>query len=189
MREFLKRKILALPTIDAALPNTGTIADLGCGEGIASAYFAQKSTRNLLGIDLNAKKIRQAKDRTHNQPNLSFAKDNIITVTFPQKLSGIVIADVLHHLSLKQQRQLLQNCYRNLKGGGVLVIKEINQEDMIRSTLSRLWDFIFYPQDKINYYTKTKLMRELKNLHFSVTHQQVDRLLPASVNVYIATKI
>ena len=43
-------------------------------------------------------------------------------------------------------------------------IKEIDKSEFIRSSLSRLWDLILYPQDKINYWHYKDLKQFLEEL-------------------------
>lgn len=186
MREKLKQLILPLAQIDAALPQSGTIYDIGCGEGVVANFLATTPSRQVIGLDLNTHKLESA--QKHHLPNLQYKKVNVLTYDFPQPASGIIMADVLHHIPQKHQLPLLKKLAQSLRPKGVLVIKEINAADMIRSKLSRLWDFILYPQDKINYFSKPRLTQVLKNMGLSVHHQQTNLLAPASVHLYVARK-
>ena len=188
MKAFLKRLILPLKDIDHALPQSGKIVDLGCGEGLVSFAIAQRRARTVIGVDQNKSKINQAKSRVGDQKNINFLTANILLYQLPHELSGCVIADVLHHLSRKSQKQLLTRISRHLKRGGVLVIKEINRLDVIRSKTSRLWDFLLYPHDQINYLSSGEIEMIMKKLGFTVTQQKKHLLVPASINIYICTK-
>ncbi len=181
---FLKSLILPLKAIDAALPRSGLIYDLGCGEGVASFYLAQAAPqRQVIGVDINLKKIRRARQL----PNLSFRNTTLTQVNLTQA-RGCLLSDVLHHLSPSTQRQFLLKSSHQLQSGAVCVIKEINRDDMIRSRLSRLWDWLFYPQDKIHYWSVPKLIATMTQLGFQVTFTPALSWFPGSTNLFVCTK-
>ena len=78
--------------------------------------------------------------------------------------SGVLISDVLHHISFKDQEDLLEKISHALNKNDVLIIKEIDRGEFFRSRLSRLWDFILYPQDEISYTSNKELTKKLTNL-------------------------
>jgi len=187
MKHLLKRLIIPLALIDKHTPQTGTIIDLGCGEGTITNFLAKVPTRQLIGVDLDKNRIKHAKQNT-SAKNIKYKLQNIVEYKFPKSTNAIIISDVFHHLSRATQTQLLKQISSSLKKNSTLIIKEINASDMIRSKLSRLWDYIFYPQDKINYFSQNQLLNTLKKLGFNVNHIQTNHLVPASIHLYIATK-
>lgn len=180
--EFFRKLILPLDKIDSALPNTGVILDLGCGQGLIAEYLAQQGNRRVIGIDSNIKRLPES-----SFPNLTYKKGDITKITFGQ-INGVVISDVLHHLQAKHQLLLLSKIHRNLKNGGVLVIKEIDTGEFIRSKLSKLWDFLLYPKDKIAFTNCKYMTKALKNLRFRVQVSRPCRLFPGSTTLYICIK-
>lgn len=180
--EFFRKQILPFDKIDRALPKTGVILDLGCGQGLIARYLAQQGNRRVIGIDSNI--YRLPKD---NLPNLTYKKGDITKITFGQ-IEGVVISDVLHHLQPKHQLSLLSKIHKNLKNGGVLVIKEIDTGEFVRSKLSRLWDWLLYPKDKIAFTNSKYMTKTLKNLGFRVQLSRPCRLFPGSTTLYICTK-
>ncbi len=189
MKSILKYLIVPFTNIDKALPSAGTILDLGCGEGIISFFLAQNKNRRIIGIDKNLHKIRLAQNQARCCQNISFTQGDIFKINLPPRIDGVILSDMLHHLSIINQQKILLKISLLLKKGGILVVKEINRDDMIRSKLSRLWDAILYPQDKINYYSSAEIIKLLKQLGFQVRHQQTNFLTPASVHLYIAKKL
>jgi len=187
MKYFLKKSILPLNAIDQHLPQSGTILDLGCGEGTVSLYLASKQKRNILGFDLNKSKIIRAKQNAKS--NTKFFVKDFIKEPFPKNISGCVLADVLHHITPPNQKILIQKISKSMKKGGVLIVKEINTLDPIRSKLSRLWDYLFYPQDKIYFLSKPELIRILEKNKFKVKHFKKHLLVPASIHLYISTRL
>lgn len=180
--ESFRSYILPLSQIDQALPLKGVILDLGCGKGVITKYLAKKKARYVIGIDSNKERVS-----TINTGNISFKVGDIRKTTI-RNVDGIVISDVLHHLSKNEQIRLLKNIFVGLRKNGTLVIKEIDANEFIRSRLSRFWDFILYPKDKILYWDSNKLTKYLKSLGFIVKKKTALRLFPGSTNLYICRK-
>lgn len=187
MKLFIKSLILPLKEINAALPSTGIIYDLGCGEGVVSEYLARYSShRQIIGIDQDRKKISLAQSR-HSFSNLKFIAEDLTQIDF-RRTSGCLLSDVLHHLSPSVQKQLLTKLSRQLPPGSIVVIKEINKHAMIRSRLSRLWDWLLYPKDSIHYWPAYQLINTMEKLNFKVTFQPTTRWFPGSTNLFVCTK-
>ena len=181
---FLLRKlILPIEDIEKAIPKKGTIVDLGCGQGLIATYLAQTKTRDLIGIDNNLLRLPKAK-----QKNLKFKNGDLTKLDLP-KIDGAVISDVLHHLAPNDQKELMTKVFTNLKTEGVFVIKEIDSEETIRSMLSRIWDFVLYPKDKISYNSAKDLKHFLKSTGFkNIKNTRPCRLFPGSTTLFVCTK-
>lgn len=180
--DFLRKAILPLEEIDRGLPQKGKIFDLGCGEGVISKYIAKNKKRTVIGIDSEKKRLPKYKTK-----NLSFKNTDIREISL-EGCSGVVISDVLHHLDLKDQKNLLARIAKEFKKGGVLIIKEIDESEFIRSRLSRLWDFILYPKDNINYWNYRILKKFLEEIGFRVNFSRPRRLFPGSTTLFICKK-
>lgn len=182
VHNFLRNLMIPLRQIDEALPQEGLILDLGCGEGAISAFLAGKKTRNVVGVDIDKKRVQQI-----HQKNLKFITGNAVNFNVASA-DGIVISDVLHHINFQDQEKLLKNISRNLKKGGIVVIKEIDTGEFIRSWLSRFWDFIFYPMEKIYFSSAKDLTAKLTKLGFSVKIKREYLFFPGSTTLYICIK-
>lgn len=180
--DLLRKSILPINQIDKSIPKKGKIIDLGCGEGLITKYLANCSKRQVTGIDSNQKRLPNSFSK-----NLIFKKGDITKIKL-QKINGAVISDVLHHLSAKDQHLLLKKIYKNLNKNGVLAIKEIDTNEFIRSKLSRLWDFLLYPHDKINFTSSYSMKKKLTSLGFVISITRPCRLFPGSTTLYICTK-
>lgn len=182
IHNFLRSKMLPLEEIDKNLPDSGLIVDLGCGEGVIATFLAQNSKRTVQGVDLNKSRIQNS-----NFKNLKFTHGDIRKYNL-KNASGVVLSDVLHHINFKDQDQVLKNISRNLKSGGILVIKEIDTGDLIRAKLSRFWDFVFYPNEKIYFNSAKSLSSKLKRLGFKVRLEKTTKFFPGSTNLFICNK-
>ena len=185
---WIKSLLWPLKEIDTASPRHGLIIDLGCGDGTVATYLAEQSpSRQVIGLDTNIRKLKAIASRTRSLPNLTFKSQNILQANL-KSASGCVISDVLHHLSHQDQSALFRHLGHQLKPGSICVIKEIDHHSMIRSKLSRLWDWLLYPQDTIHYFSASKLIHTMKKLNFKVKHRPVSWWFPGSVNLFICTK-
>ena len=73
MRTWLKSWLWPFADINSILPQKGTIIDLGCGDGLVAYYLADHDPkRQVIGIDLNANKINQARSLKPRLKNLQF---------------------------------------------------------------------------------------------------------------------
>lgn len=174
--------MLPLEEIDRILPDSGLIVDLGCGEGVIASFLAQNSQRDVLGVDLNESRIQNS-----NSKNLKFIHGDIRKYNL-KNASGVVLSDVLHHISFQDQDAVLKNISQNLKRGGILIIKEIDTGDLIRAKLSRFWDFVFYPKEKIYFSSAKTLIGKLKKLGFKVKLEKTTKFFPGSTNLFICNK-
>lgn len=174
-------------TMEDNIPKKGLIIDVGCGEGVFTIYLAINSKdRKVLGIDIDSRRILSARKAARGMKNVSFEIRNATSIR--SKINSIIISDSFHHFSKKDQINFLNICSKKLKSKGVLLIKEINNEDFIRSKLSRIWDFVLYPKDKINYWSKTQLINKLQELGFNVKTKKAALYFPGSTHIYICTK-
>ena len=188
MKLWIKSLLWPLQDLSAALPRSGTIIDLGCGDGLVAYYLAQHAPdRHVVGIDLSSTKVSEARSLKPKLPNLQFINQNIIDTNL-SGASGCLLSDLLHHLSPSHQLQLLHNLSSQLKPGAVCVIKEANKDNFILTSLTRLWDWILYPDDKINYYSAPKLVKLMIELDFKVSFEPWRHFFPGSVNLFICTK-
>lgn len=179
---FLRFLMLPLKEIDEFLPSQGKIVDLGCGEGVLAEFLAKRKARKVIGIDINKKRLQQPR-----VSNLIFDYGDIRN--FPLKgLDGVVLSDVLHHLNFADQNQLLSRIANSLNENGVLVIKEIDTKEFMRSKLSRFWDFVFYPKDRIFFSNSKDLKRFLVKLRFKVKILRACRFFPGSTTLYFCRK-
>ncbi len=72
------------------------VLDIGCGHGAVAYDLAQKVSY-IVGIDISAKNIAQAKAR-YQQANLQFVPGDATTYVFSDRFDVIVLSNVLEHI-------------------------------------------------------------------------------------------
>jgi 2-polyprenyl-3-methyl-5-hydroxy-6-metoxy-1,4-benzoquinol methylase len=174
--------------IASYMPKSGTIVDLGCGEGVMAVLLALSSSkRNVIGIDNDKEKIKLGKSIANEIPNLTFKLQDVCKTKL-QKADGFVLSDFLHHTPHSGHKKILQNVAKATKEKGIVVIKEVDSSEFLRSKLARCWDFIFYPQVKTFYWDSQELIRLLKTFGFKVEIRRETKYFPSSTILFICRK-
>lgn len=129
VRIFVRLRLVLLPLeeIEHVVPS-GAILDIGCGYGLLAHYMAGKdSRRTVTGVEYGAAIVARANTTVKNFPRVHFMQGDAETISLGM-YDGIVLCDVLHHLSFKGQERLLGTVARSLHPNGRIVIKDIEKE-------------------------------------------------------------
>lgn len=184
---ILKRIFFPFSEMDAIIPKSGVIIDLGCAEGIFTRYLALASPgRICYGIDLDGIRMRFGADQRF-PAQIKLIQGDVLTAQFPS-CTGVVAADFLHHIPYKQQELVLKKTYRALTSGGIFLLKDVDKQGGIRHLLSRFWDFVFYPNDTIYYRSIPEWKKALEKEGFSVRVKKTAFWSPFSTVLYTAQK-
>lgn len=123
------------------LPGTGEILDLGCGYGYISYMLKLTSNERIItGVDYDEKKISLARHGYLEDSAITFINADITEYLITPK-DGFLLGDVLHYLPYDKQKSLLQDCIRNLKPGGVILIREGNSDKQRRHKYTKFTEF------------------------------------------------
>ena len=123
------------------LPGTGEILDLGCGYGYISYMLKLTSNERIItGVDYDEKKISLARHGYLKDSAITFINADITEYLITPK-DGFLLGDVLHYLPYDKQKSLLQDCIRNLKPGGVILIREGNSDKQRRHKYTKFTEF------------------------------------------------
>lgn len=180
--------IVPFEKINSYLPKKGLIFDIGCGEGILTTLLAISSSERIaVGIDINSKKINLGKEIASKIPNLSFKLQDVFSKDFP-KVQGFVLSDFLHHIPSSKHNLLLRKLEGSLAKKGIIVIKEVDLKDSVRSKVSRFFDFLFYPGEKVSFISADKLTDFLTDLGLSIQVIKVKKWFPGSTTLFICRK-
>ena len=132
------------------LPHAGLIVDVGCGYGVLANYFSLNLPENqIIGIDLNSKRIAVASQTVGKRRNIKFISHDAVKWSWP-KCSGIIMTSFLHHIPPSNQKMVLDKAGQSLEKGGVLLIAEVDPDakPVYRYWSSYLSDRILYPASK-----------------------------------------
>lgn len=116
--------------IEALVPRSGSVLDVGCGHGVFSVWLAESSSqRTVHGVDVSEAKLVHAR-RAVAVAGLGdrVRIDSVLPGWEPatSMYDSVVVNDVLYLLDEPHARRLLVSCCRALRPGGTLVVKEVS---------------------------------------------------------------
>ena len=110
--------------LDAVIPETGTVLDLGSGHGLLAAILARKSRRRrVVGVDYDPDKVRVSQAAARALGNLEFFAGDVRTFDLPAA-DVVLLVDLLHYWPPETQRQIIGRAAAALADGGVLILRD-----------------------------------------------------------------
>jgi tRNA (cmo5U34)-methyltransferase len=127
------------------LPNTATVYDLGCSTGSVSLSIAKQCKSHALtiyAIDNSTAMVERCEQyiNTFNYPaRIEVSKGDITELCF-DSCDMVVINFTLQFIAPEQRQAVIDNIFKALKPGGVLVISEkfMSADSAINNTLTSL---------------------------------------------------
>jgi len=102
------------------LPELGKTVELGCGTGVYTELILPKTT-HIKATDLSKELLTMAKKRLGNSPKVMIQKENCMATSFASgSFDSAFMANLVH--VVENPFQVLQECHRILKNGGMLII-------------------------------------------------------------------
>ena len=138
---YAKAKVRIDPLYRIALPMIplGTkVLDLGCGVGLVGLLLQARGSNNeTYGIEWDPAKARFAQELAKGTPTIRIACGDFLREPWPT-CSVIAALDVLHYLTLEQQRFLIQKVVDHLPEGGRFILRAMDKEAKGIAHLTRL---------------------------------------------------
>jgi SAM-dependent methyltransferase len=168
--------------LESLVPKQGKIIDLGCGYGFFSNLLGLASPeREVIGIEISSRKLKYA---PRGVSNVKFVNADITKMDI-EDCDAIVLIHVLHHLrSYQEQEILLNNCYKRLRGGGKLIVAEIDRHPFWKYLFSVFIDNTLYFGDRFFFRTEEGFKDLFTRIGF-----KVEKILPAHKKVPLSHKI
>jgi len=165
-----RSRLLRLDYYSEILPSRGLVIDVGCGYGVLANYLSLCAPdRQVLGIDLNHKRIGTALKTIGSRKNISFLTEDAARWVWPS-CTGISMTDFLHHVYPPEQEIVLSKAFQSLQKDGVLLISEVDPtaKPSYRYWASYLSDRTLYPLSKIHFRKPSDWESALSCLGFNV---------------------
>lgn len=181
--------ILPYKKIDAIVPLSGTILDIGCGTGGLTNYLSDSSpNRNMLGIDLSKNRVSVAVKSVKRRRNIKFIVGDANTTKLP-RVDCYIMVDVLHHIPFYDQERLLQHLSQHMKNNSILIIKDVDPSNRIPFFFGHIIEKILYPKEKIYARSKKDWERLFRSLKFSVKIFPGVFYFPDSTQIFVSRPI
>lgn len=177
------RKNVATLIAQYALP--GNVLDIGSGSG----HYLLQLPKNYVpfGIEISTHavkagslEIEKCGGRLVNKDALTGMKD-FETGLF----TGIIMRSFLEHDS--SPKETLEQAYRILRPGGIVVVKVPNYACLNRIIMGAKWCGFRFPEH-VNYFTPRTLTRILEETGFSIRRFSIRDRLPTSDNMWLIAK-
>jgi len=124
----IKLRICPFLAVETYVPRSGKVVDLGCGNGVFSNLLKLGSpSRQVVGFDLDPKKIKAARDVHKDITGLEFQVANITDMDYPSA-DVFSLVDVLYLIPRREQEDMLRKCCRALSSGGALILKDMDTQ-------------------------------------------------------------
>ena len=174
--------------IDKCLPQKGKIVDVGSGYGLLGHVIARNQNRKVYGIDLSKKRVDIARRSINGKKNLFFERKNVKDLKLGD-CDGIVMSDFLHHISFKDQENLIRQARGKLKNGGILAIQDIDKKPKWKYAFAAGLDLILNGFPYLYYRRKENIKTMLERNGFQVEIVPADKGLPLPDILFICTKV
>lgn len=141
-------RLLTCPieSIFAALPDRGTLLEVGCGHGAISLLAAmRKPNLQVLGTDVDTTKLRCAREaasRLNLTDRVDFQAADLtdpnLEAVEPAAADSVMCVDVLYLLGRDPAIHALRYIANSVRLGGVVVIKEMHDSPWVKASFNHL---------------------------------------------------
>jgi 2-polyprenyl-3-methyl-5-hydroxy-6-metoxy-1,4-benzoquinol methylase len=181
-----------LEEIGQFLPRNARVVEVGCGFGLFSLYFARtRPDLTLHGFDIDEGRVRTAEGvrQRLGLTNVTFAVgDASRRPPLESELDAVYMLDIVHHIPRTAAVELIDACYRRLRPGGALIVKDVDTRPRYKMAFTWVLDVLMTRGDRPQYWSRSDLLAVLGGAGFDVvTYAMVD-LLPYPHQLYVATK-
>jgi SAM-dependent methyltransferase len=164
MHILLRAKTCPFGRVVEYIPDSARVLDLGCGNGLFINYLSIcRSSIEAIGVDISESNIAVARRTIGERKNIQFATGDI------SRLGGVPIGtslfdcismlDSLYFLPFARQRDAIRSIYALLRENGILLIKTIRRESLLKYWFCTIQDRIAMKLLRLYADTKTHVLR------------------------------
>ena len=123
-----KRNIEAIKTALSEQALTGTVLELGCGNGTYSRILAQTADR-VFATDWSEEMVSESENRLKMIPNIIVEKENCFDLSYPDShFDSVVMVNLLH--IIPEPEKAIEESRRVLKDDGKIIVISFTMEGM-----------------------------------------------------------
>lgn len=117
----------------------GSVVDIGCGRGQMAVMLLEAGVaESVIGVDWDESKLEDARDACEDLP-ATFENWDVREVT-PRACDTLLLIDVLHYLTDKQQIDVLERCMQSARQ--CVVVRELDPDRGWRSATTRVQETV-----------------------------------------------
>ncbi|MDR2557060.1 MAG: 1-acyl-sn-glycerol-3-phosphate acyltransferase, partial [Bacteroidales bacterium] len=169
-------------TFNEQIPLNATIVDVGCGYApLSYALSLYSPQRKITGIDYDKEKIAVAQHCFLKNASMQFIAADISDFEMPNA-DVFIINDTLHYLPYDKQEKVINECLKNLRPGGFLIIRDSDTEDTKRHKKTLLTErfsiriFRFNKANNpLNFFSSTWLEKTVNKAGFKIAKKENDK--------------
>lgn len=121
---FVGRRIVVTEILSAYIKTKKQRGiDLGCGTG-GNLQLIEKFCQQATGLDYSPYAIKLAKLKGRKQQLIKGDLNNLSQVLKPNSFDLVTIFNVLYHIWVKNEAQVIKNIYQIIKPGGFFIVNE-----------------------------------------------------------------
>jgi len=184
-----------LDRVEELLPTDGDILDVGCGHGVFSMYLALRgANRRVHGVDIDEAKVAIARAAMRE----ASLEDRVVVESVgdrwlpsPGSVDAVVVTDVLYLVGERRASELIGSFARALRPGGVVVIKEVDDQPRWKARVSDAQEQVatragLTAGATVEFLSPRWIERELRSAGLDVTHVSLGRGYPLPHAVWVA---
>lgn len=166
---LIRDKYLPHRIIEKYFPKEGKILDVGCGFGSYALYLALKEPkRSITGIDLNKNRIEEAKKASRGLKNIDFYCKDFTKDFKLTKCNVISFIDLLHHVPVKTQTNLIKEAHLKLEKNGIIILKDVARKPRWKYLYNYIHDKLMTKGDKLFFRSCNEHKNTLMNEGFKI---------------------
>ncbi len=146
MQAFLLARLFVAPLgpLDGELRSLhGQVLSIGCGHGIVDRYLAEINPDvSIDGVDLDDHRVAIANATQDRSPRVSARVADVTKLDGEACYDAALVIDVLHHVQLASHKDIAVALRRQLRSGGVCLVKEMARTPRRQYLWNRLHDRI-----------------------------------------------
>ena len=148
----------------ASSGNASSVLEIGCGQGVgAKIIYELFRPQSYIGIDLDPRMIRRARQKAADLPNAEFMEGDASSLAFPDESFDLVVDfGIIHHIPNWQDA--LAEVHRTLKARGEFLFEELSVETWNKGIGKPLKRVLDHPYDDM--FRKHEFVNRLKELGF-----------------------
>jgi len=104
----------------ADLKNKKKILDVGCGTGAITADIASLTSGEVIGLDIDPEKLKQAEILLSDLPNVTLMEGDVLNLSFEDETFDLVVFNILL-MYIKDKQKAVDEMTRVTKKGGIVL--------------------------------------------------------------------